>query len=173
MIKKEECLFLGTLVRPHGTKGAVLILLRDIKAEEIIKRDTVFVVIDGLLVPFFIEEFRISSSDAIIAKFERINDQTAAKSLSGSKVYVLHEQIGKKQKHTSDMIDLKGFTVRDQKTGFTGVAGEINDIVNNPLLQVYKDNKVYYVPLHEDIILKINKKEKTIVIDAPEGLFEL
>ena len=61
----------------------------------------------------------------------------------------------------------------DKKLGFIGIAGEIEDIANNPLLHVTHEGKEFLIPVHEDIILEINDRDKVIFIDAPDGLFEL
>jgi ribosomal 30S subunit maturation factor RimM len=54
-----------------------------------------------------------------------------------------------------------------------GLATEIIDVANNPLLAVRNGDKEYLVPVHENIILEINDREMEIRIDAPEGLFDL
>lgn len=164
---------LGTIAKPHGTKGSVLLWLRNIKAEEFRKRESVFVDIDGLLVPFFIEEFNTSSSDAVIMKFEDVDSETKARTFAGLEVYIEIFQVRPNKKVTDGKPQLKGYTVLDVKLGIIGTAGEIEDIANNPLLHVTREGKDFLIPLHEDIILKINDKDKEISISAPEGLFEL
>ncbi|MBN1790118.1 MAG: hypothetical protein JW830_06465 [Bacteroidales bacterium] len=173
MITKDNCILLGTLTKPHGTKGLALIRLKDLKAEDIKKGGSVFVEIDGLLVPFFMESFQERSADSIILKLEGIQSETGLKELTGSNVYVLASQIKRKRKMLSGIPQLSGYRVKDLHTGFTGTAGEITGMASNPLLQVYHEGHEYLVPVHEDIILEINDKERMIVIEAPEGLFDL
>jgi 16S rRNA processing protein RimM len=173
MIRIADCLLLGTIAKPHGTKGSVLLWLRNIKAEDIKKRDWVFVETDGLPVPFFIEEFRIGSTDAVILKLADINTETKAKSLSGHAVYLLPDQLKRQKRSLQEMPSLSGYRVKDKRLGFIGIAGEIADIANNPLLQVRFEDREFLVPVHESIILEVNDKKKIILIDAPEGLFEL
>ena len=173
MIKKEECLLLGTIAKPHGTKGSLLLWLRNIKAEEIKKRDTVFVEIDGLLVPFFIEEFRTGSPDAVILKFEDVNTETKARTFAGNPVYILTDHLKLKNSTFKEVPSLIGYKVNDKALGFVGIAGEIADIANNPLLQVNHEGREFLIPVHEDIILEINDKDRVILIDAPQGLFEI
>jgi 16S rRNA processing protein RimM len=173
MITRDNCQLLGTIAKPHGTKGSVLLWLRNIKAEEFIKRESVFVEIDGLLVPFFIEEFKKSSSDAVIMKFEDVDSETKARTIAGLEVYIEINQVRLK-KEASDRIPLlTGYRVQDINLGFIGTAGEIEDIAHNPLLHVRGEGKDFLIPVHADIILDINDKDKVITIAAPEGLFDL
>lgn len=172
MIRKDNNLLLGFIAKPHGTKGSVLIRLRNIKPEEIKKRDWVFVEIDGLLVPFFIEEFRANADDSLVIKFLQINSESEAKSISGSDAYIGHDQIKlKRSKITSSSVS--GYKVIDKSLGFIGIADDITGTTGNPLLRIRQSGKEWLVPVHEDIILAINDTDREITIDAPEGLFDL
>jgi 16S rRNA processing protein RimM len=173
MIKKDKCLLLGTLTKPHGTKGSVLLWFKNLIAEDIRLRESVFVEIDGLLVPYFIENFKQNTPETAILKFEGIDSETKAKTFAGLAVYMHKDQVKQKRKLTAELPSLSGYKVTDKRLGFVGIAGEIADIANNPLLQVKHENREFLIPIHEDIILEINDKEKEIRIDAPEGLFEL
>jgi 16S rRNA processing protein RimM len=173
MIMRDNCRLLGTIAKPHGTKGSVLLRLRNINAEEFRERESVFVDIDGLLVPFFIEEFKKSSSDAVIMKFEDIDSETKARTFAGLEVYIDINQAKPNKKVSDGKPQFNGYRVQDVNLGFVGTAGEIEDIANNPLLHVMLEGKDFLIPLHEDIILGINDKDKEITIAAPEGLFDL
>jgi 16S rRNA processing protein RimM len=173
MIEKNNCLLLGTLNRLHGTKGSLLLGLKNIKAEDIKKRDSVFIGIDGLLVPFFIESFQVHSAEAILLKIDGLQSEKEAKKLLGAEVYVLSNQVKRKRKSLDEATLLKGYTVVDNKLGFVGVAREITGVASNPLLSIMQGDKEFFIPIHEDIILEINEKEKVIRTQVPEGLFDL
>lgn len=173
MIKKDNCLLLGTLNKPHGTRGSMLLWFRNLKAEDIRKKDSVFVEIDGLLVPFFIESCTKNSKETAILKFEGINSESEAKAFAGLPVYMSNDQVRKKSASSPVVPTLSGFKVIDNKLGFVGNAVEIADIANNPLLVIRNEDKEFLIPIHEEIILDINNRKKEIRINAPEGLFEL
>lgn len=172
MINKDNCILLGTLTKPHGTRGSLIVRFSGLKAEDIKKRGLVFVEIDGLPVPFFIESFQEKTEETVILKIEGIDTENKAREFLGYSVYVMKDQI--KVKLASEKIrDIKGYKVIDENLGFVGFAEEVLDMKNNPLLSVLNGDKEFLVPLHEDIVLEVNDKEKTIRIDAPEGLFDL
>jgi 16S rRNA processing protein RimM len=173
MITRDKCLLLGTLTKPHGVKGSVLLWFRDLKAEDIKEKGTAFVEIDGLLVPFFIENFQEKSRDTAILKFAGIHSETQVKELAGHLVYVLKEQVKRKRRSEAPLQHLSGYRVNDRHRGFIGLAGEIVGNASNPLLEVHHEGREILVPVHEDIILDINDKDKVIVIEAPEGLLDL
>ncbi|HLO59419.1 MAG TPA: hypothetical protein VK179_11805 [Bacteroidales bacterium] len=173
MISKDKCRLIGTLVKPHGTRGSLLLRLKDIQAQDLLKKESLFVDIDGLMVPFFLNEFRPHSTESAIITIDGIPSEDRAKFLVQRDVYVRSDQIRRKRKPVSELPDLNGYKVNDEEKGFIGIAGEIEDISNNPLLNVTSGDKNYLIPLHQDIILEINDENRIIRIKAPEGLFEL
>jgi 16S rRNA processing protein RimM len=172
MINKDDCLLFGTIGKPHGTKGAFVLLLRNIKADEIKKRDSIFVEIDGLLVPFFIELFQASSNDAVLIKLEGISEPKA-KTFAGLNIYGRKEQVIKEKNTDIKPSEISGFDVFDITKGLVGKAVDIAEIANNPLLIVHNGDHEFLIPWHEDIIQEIDHRKRKITIDAPEGLFDL
>lgn len=173
VIRKEDNLLLGTIARPHGTKGSVLIRLKNLKPEEIKKKDWWFVETDGLLVPFFIEDVRPGSDDSLIAKFIQIASEQEARSLSGREVYISFDLVKKRKKQIAEVTSVKGYRVSDKNRGEVGIAIEITGVSSNPLLRVVDGKKEWLIPVHEDIIVEINDDTKEIRIEAPDGLFDL
>jgi 16S rRNA processing protein RimM len=88
-------------------------------------------------------------------------------------LYVNSDQIRRKKKSPGNLPDFTGYIVTDNKLGFIGIAGSIEDISNNPLLHVNHEGRNFMIPLHEDIIESIDDEEQSIIINAPEGLFDL
>jgi 16S rRNA processing protein RimM len=172
MINKDNCILLGTLTKPHGTRGSLIVRFSGLKAEDIHKRGLVFVEIDGLPVPFFIESFQEKTEDTVILKIEGIDTENKAREFLGYPVYMMKDQIKVKSSSKKNQ-DIKGYQVIDKHLGFIGFAEEVIEMTKNPLMSVRNGDKEFLVPVHEDIILEVNDKEKIIRIDAPEGLFDL
>jgi len=173
MITSYNCVLLGTLTKPFKTKGSVLVRFRDLTKDDIKERETVFLEIDGILVPFFIEVFEEKSTDTAILKLDGIDTESRAREFSGCQVYVRKDQVKRKKSVQESLPDLTDYRVQDLNLGYIGVAGAIVDIANNPLLKVHHEDRDFLVPFHEDIIREVNHAERVIVIEAPEGLFEL
>jgi 16S rRNA processing protein RimM len=173
MINKDNCILLGTLTKAYGVRGSFLLRGRNLKAEDINEKASVFVEIDGLLVPFFVEDFLIKSPDAVILKFEGIDSETKAKEFSGLFVYKIQEHIERKSGTVRESPDIRNYRVLDKQLGFVGLVLKIIDLTNNPLLVLKKEERQYFVPVHDDLILEVNDKEKVIRINAPDGLFDI
>jgi len=173
MINKDNCILLGTLSRPHGTGGSLQIRFSGLKAGDIKDKGTVFVEVDGLPVPFFIEDFREKADDTAILKFEGIDSETRAREFTGYSVYVMKGQVRRRGSKTEGLPELQGYSVVDDRAGFVGYAGRVTLASVNPLLVVEHEGREFLVPYHEDIIRAVDHDEKVIRINAPEGLFDL
>lgn len=111
--------------------------------------------------------------DTAILKLDGIDTESQAREFSGCQVYVRKDQVKRKKSVQESLPDFTGYRVQDLNLGYMGVAGAIVDIANNPLLEVHREDRHFLVPFHEDIIREVNHTELVIVIEAPEGLFEL
>jgi 16S rRNA processing protein RimM len=169
MIDLSGSILLGTIAKTHGFRGHVIVRLNRFSAEDILKMETVFIEIDGLPVPFFVEDFEERTSDTLLISLEDIHDEKQAKELTGSDLYLPKRNIISKE-YPSQASVLLGFQVIDNHAGEIGVISEIIDIEMNPLLRVVKDRKEILVPFHPDFINRIDKKKKKIFIETPPGL---
>jgi 16S rRNA processing protein RimM len=173
MINKDNCMLLGTLAKPYGTRGMLQVKLGKIRADEIKDRGLVFVEIDGLPVPFFVVEFIEKSTDSIVIRLDGVDEEVRAREFLGCAVYLMKEQVKRRGRESDLPPSVNGYRVIDVRLGFVGIAGEIIEMARNPLLTVMKDDREFLIPVHEDIVLKINDRAREIQVDTPEGLFDL
>ena len=86
MIRREEVYKIGRLGKTHGVRGEISFLLDD----DVFDRtdaDYLILDIDGILVPFFIEEYRFKTDSNALMKFDGIDTQERARELTGCDVY--------------------------------------------------------------------------------------
>ena len=72
MIKQEEVFRIGRLGKTHGVKGEVSFQFDDDVFDRV-DCDYLVLDIDGILVPFFMEEYRFRSDSVALMKFEDID----------------------------------------------------------------------------------------------------
>ena len=66
-----------------------------------------------------------------------------------------------------------GFTVIDEVHGDIGIIQSINDSTAQALFEVLKEDKQLLIPVNDDIITKVDRKNKAIYVTTPEGLVDL
>ena len=87
MIKKEEVFKIGVINKPHGVKGEVSFSFTDDIFDRVEDCDYLILMMDGILVPFFWEEYRFKSDNVALVKFEGIDTAERAKMFTNVEVY--------------------------------------------------------------------------------------
>ena len=169
MIKEEDVYKIGRLGKTHGVRGEVSFLFDD----DVFDRtdaDYLILRVDGILVPFFIEEYRFKSDANAIVKFDGIDTQERARELTGCDVYFPRSLAEGDEGDISWSI-LVGFDILEAQSGkAVGRIAAIDDATMNILFEL-EDGRL--VPASEDLITAIDQEARTITMHIPEGLLEL
>jgi len=168
MIKREEVYKIGKLSKAHGVKGELSFLFDD----DVFDRtdaDYIIVDIDGILVPFFIEEYRFKTDNNALMKLEGIDTMEQARELSGCDVF-FPRNLSDEDEQVS-WAKITGYELIDTSTGKSiGKIASIDDSTINILFEL-EDGKL--IPASEDLIQDIDIKRQKIEINLPEGILEL
>jgi 16S rRNA processing protein RimM len=168
MIRREDVYRIGKIGKPHGVKGEVSFQFDD----DIFDRtdaDFLILELDGILVPFFMEEYRFRSDSLALMKLEGIDTQERARELTNCEVFFPREQ--QDDEESLSWAAIIGFTVIDEQTNTpVGTIASVDDSTENVLFEL-EDGTL--IPASEDLITNIDTKKRTITIDLPEGLLEL
>jgi 16S rRNA processing protein RimM len=172
-MNKADCFHLGYIAKLHGFKGEVSLFLDVTNPSDYQTLDAVFIDINGQLVPFFVDSLKLKNKGFAAVKFEGVDDESSARRLLRMQVF-LPEQVLPKLSgiHFYDH-EVVGFKVIDKHYGEVGVLEAVIDFQVNPLIQILKDGREVLIPLREGLVKKLDRKNKIMNIEAPEGLIEL
>ncbi|HNX67300.1 MAG TPA: hypothetical protein PKH02_10490, partial [Bacteroidales bacterium] len=130
--------------------------------------EPVFVVIDGIPVPFFVRDVRYAGGDTMVLAFDDYTTPASVLMLKGCEVkYEIPEGV---EKAPDLMI---GYTICDANSPFTAVIISVDEQPGQLLATVDMNGKEIFIPLHPDLILSVNHKKKLIKMSLPEGLADL
>jgi 16S rRNA processing protein RimM len=171
MAYRNEIL-LGRITKVSGYEGAVTVKLERFFSEKLPHMESVFLEIEGRPVPFFISASEYSGADILKLQFDGYDSSEKVNEFIGCQVYLTTAApVGKKIENVQN---LSGFSVL---TSDNIVLGSVDEVIQNPgqwLLSVVSDmGKTILIPLHENFIVKIDKKKKILIMDLPEGLTEI
>ncbi len=165
----EEYYKIGKIGKPHGVKGEVSFHFSD----DVFDRtdaEYLMLCIDGLLVPFFMEEYRFRSDETALVKFCDIETQERAAELTGCEVFFSREMSDSDNENVS-WAEIVGFMLKDKATGNDiGCIASVDDTTVNILFEL-KDGTL--IPASDELISNININKKEIVIELPEGILDL
>ena len=169
MIRKEEVYRIGRLGKAHGVKGEVTLQFDDDIFDRV-DADYLVLDVDGILVPFFIEEYRFRSDTVALMKFCDIDTQQRASELTGCDVY-FPRALANEDDGTPTLASLVGFDLAETATATNvGRIAAIDDTTANLLFEL-EDGRL--IPANDDLIDHIDTKNKVITMTIPEGLLEL
>jgi len=165
-------ILLGRITKLSGYEGAVTVKLEKNFPENILPDESVFLEIEGRPVPFFISDYEYTGADILKISFEGYDTKEKITEFIGCRIFLTK---GKPEVTPSEEINiLIGFKViiKNDK-----LLGTIKDVIESPgqwLLNITSPEKEeILVPFHEDFIVSINKPEKKVLMNLPEGLTEI
>jgi 16S rRNA processing protein RimM len=172
-MNKADCFHLGYIAKLHGFKGEVSLFLDVTNPSDYQTLDAVFIEINGQLVPFFIDSIKLKNKGFAAVKFEGVDDESSARRLLRMQVF-LPEQVLPKLSgiHFYDH-EVVGYKVIDAHYGEVGILEAVIDFQVNPLIQILNNGAEVLIPLRDGLVKKLDRKNKIMNIEAPEGLIEL
>ena len=169
MFEKADCFNLGSIARLHSFKGELSIFLDVDDPQEFQKLESVFVEIDNILVPFFIEDIRIRNKGFAVVKFEDINTEAKAKRLLKKKLYLPLDFLDDLEDDEFYLFEIEGFKVVDHVHGDIGEMIKVLDYKTNPLYQIDFKGKEILIPKQDQFFDRIDWDQEIIYLKAPEG----
>ena len=163
---------IGTIVSKHGYKGFIKISTSSFNFDKLPDIKHLFIDINNCFIPFRIDEIKSFSDNQLILKLSEVNTEKEAEDIIFKNVYIdskSYEPIEEKSFFYNELVNFSVYSNSKK----IGVIDNINTELPQPVFEVLiKSNKVM-IPIHEDLIDKIDKKNKIIHIDIPDGLIEI
>lgn len=170
MIKEQEVYKIGVIGKAHGVKGELSIQIDDDVFDRV---DAEYLVLklDGIFVPFFMEEYRFKSDSVALVKFEGVDTQERARELTGVEVYFPRELAEQDEEAELSYAALVGYTLIDNNSGNpVGTIAYVDEQTINIMFEL-EDGRL--IPASEELIVDVDQKNRTITLDIPEGILDL
>jgi 16S rRNA processing protein RimM len=175
-------LAVGRIARAHGLRGRVLLAPYN-EASEGLERASAF-----WLQPRTLREpggagaaegpprrFEVAHAERVhlgyLVSLRGVIDRDAAEALRGSEALIEREELPALEADQIWAADLVGMQVRDEAGAVRGEVVGLEAAGPNDLLQVKAEAGVALVPM--GLVREVDEEGRTIVIEAPEGLFEV
>jgi 16S rRNA processing protein RimM len=162
---------IGTIIKPHGYKGELLLRGKQKNLENLKIGMPLFIEIDEQSIPFFIEEFSTDAlGEKMILKLEFIDSDIEARRYINCEVFGELFRSDKIPGITSPN-DFIGFIVKDKDSNAEFEVIDFYDNAENPILVLKDGGKQLLLPRNADYVLEIDNRNKTIIVDLPDGIF--
>lgn len=173
MVKSINVYKIGRIGKPHGVKGEMNFMFTD---DVFDRTDSDYLIIEteGLLVPFFIEEYRFRSDETALLKLCDIDTQERAQQFTNCDVYFERDKADNADGELT-WAQIIGFSLVNDSNGTTvGTIAAVDDSTINTLFEVVTpDGRRILVPAPDDLITEVRADEKIISLQIPDGLLAL
>lgn len=173
MIKEEEVYRIGKIGKPHGVKGEVTMMFSDDVFDRV-DAEYVVLLIDGIFVPFFFEEYRFRTEETALVKFCDIDTQEQARELTNCEVY-FPRSLSESDGDNVSLSELNGYKIIDHiYNKEIGTICGIDDSTANILFEVRTaDGEQLLIPASPTLIKSIDAENLAIGMELPEGLLDI
>ena len=123
------------------------------------------------LLPYFIESIRVKSDDEVFVKIEGIDSKETARMLVQKQVWLTEEDF-QKYASKSTPVSLLGFHIINENEDL----GEILEVIEQPhqlLCRIEWEGKEALIPVHQETLQKIDKKNRRVLVQLPNGLLDV
>ena len=170
MIREEDVYKIGVIGKTHGVKGELSIHVDDDVFDRV-DADYLVLRLDGILVPFFMEEYRFRSEEVVLMKFVSVDTQERARQLTGTEVFFPRHLAESEEETEMSMAQIVGFSIVNDADGKeVGRVENIDDSTVNTLFEL--DNGIL-IPATDDMVTEIDMEKRIVRMLLPEGLLDL
>ncbi len=171
-MEKDQCFYFGKVIKTHGIKGEISIRIDADEPQEYLGLNFILLEIQRSLIPFFITKIGIHGNKAYV-KLQDVDTIERASELAGLDIFLPLEQLPKLKGNKFYFHEVPGFKIVDEKHGLIGSLEQVLEYPGQALFQVLVGKKEVLIPILDEVITKVDRRSKTIYIQAPEGLIDL
>jgi 16S rRNA processing protein RimM len=169
----KDCFYLGKIVKKYSFKGELLVKLDTDEPELFKNLESVFISLRNNLIPFFIESCKLHKTQLLRIKFEEVDTEEDANALMKAELYLPLSILPKLEGKKFYFHEVIGFTMIDENFGDVGVIENVDTTGAQELFVVDKDGTEILVPVNDEFITKVDRNQKQIIVNTPEGLIDL
>tara|TARA_B100000963_G_scaffold335470_1_gene329628 strand:- start:90 stop:629 length:540 start_codon:yes stop_codon:yes gene_type:complete len=179
MIESEDWLVIGIITSSHGVAGKLNIKsLSDFKERFTQPGKRWIQKNNEEPIPYnLISGFQKPGKESFIISLEGIKDRNQADNLKQYKLLVKSNDMPKLNDNEFHLNQLLNLDVKLSEGNELKVIGKVVDLIteknNLIVIRLSKNNKKTLIPFVKEIVIKIDKKNKYLIIDPPKGLLEL
>ena len=172
-MQKEDCFFVGKVVKKYSFKGELLIKLDTDDPELFLEMESVFVEQHKTLIPFFVEHSQLHKSSLLRVQFEDVYDEATANAMIGTELFLPLSFLPPLEGTKFYYHEIIGFKATDIRFGDVGVLVGVNDKTAQHLFVIENQGKEILIPINDLFIKLVDRENKILGLDVPQGLIEL
>ena len=163
---------IGTIITKHGFNGSLILKVSDKYSNNLSILDFLFIEINKKHIPFKLDSIKTFKNKSYKIKFNEVNDDAYANQLISKSVFIKSNDYPDLKEETNIYSAIINFSAFNNEAKI-GEIININENLPQPVFEINYKSKTVMVPIHEDLIIKIDKENKNIFLRIPDGLLDI
>jgi len=168
----DDCFEIGYILKPHGLKGALNILLDVDDPKKYSEMESVIIKIGDNLVPFFVSNLKLNGNKGIL-QLQDIDTIEQADNLKSCTLLLPVEMLPVLEQGQFYYHDIIGYKIVDQSLGTLGNIENIFTQGMQDLISMKYKGKDILIPVNDEIVGSANHDQRILYVNLPEGLLEI
>ena len=165
--------YLGKITRKFSFKGELIIFLDTDTPTHYYGLKKIFLKVNNSYLPYFISKISKYKNNSARVKFEDVKNESEAMELVNYEIFLPIDELPKLEGKKFYYHEVVGFKVFDIIQGEVGEVKYINDQTPQHLFVIKSNGKEILIPINDDFIIDLDRKNKIINLKVPEGLLKI
>ena len=172
-MKLDDFYYLGKITKKFSFRGEVIIFLDTDSPEFYYNIKKLFLKINNVFTPFDVTSVKPNKTNRIRVKINGIDSENDTDKLINKEIYLPIESLPKTDKNSFYYHEIIGYTVVGKDNKKVGNITGVNDQSPQHLFQINALGKKTLIPINDKLIIKVDKKNKIIKMDLPDGILDI
>ncbi|MEW6470264.1 MAG: ribosome maturation factor RimM [Bacteroidota bacterium] len=170
---KKDLFTLGRFIKTHKFDGSLILLLDVDSVDRYSDLREIYLLKEGSAQRFALELYELNRNRTAVIRLQGISSAEEARELLGEEVFLPLDLLPELKGNRFYFHEVRGFNVIDTVHGPIGKLSSVIELPHRNLLQVMRDNREILIPLLEHTILTVDRINKTLHVQTPEGLVDI
>jgi len=172
-MNKEDFYFLGKITKTSGYTGNLMFFFDVDDIQQYNNLEAVFISLNDELIPFAIRKISIRSNATAQVQLEDVLTEDAAMALVGNELYLPLTYLPPLKGNKFYFHEVIEFRVIDRNLGELGTVDRVMDQGSQAIFVVIHKNKEVLIPISNEIVKNVDRKNRSILVETPEGLIDI
>jgi len=172
-MQNHDFYYLGKILKTFGNKGQLMVHLDVDEPSDYQKLESVYLNVYGERIPFFITQVELRSRNQAVFSFADVITSDEAGEYVGCEMFLPSTRLPELSGTQFYFHEVEGFTVIDVNFGNLGILESVLDLHHQSLFQIRFNGKEILIPVADQIIREVDRINKVLRIEAPEGLIDI
>ena len=169
----DNFFYIGKIVSKFSYKGECLILYDTDSPIDFLMINFLYIQEKDSLIKFNLTKCRLHKKKFFRIKIEEINSDTEIEKFMNKKVFLPKKMLPKLSGNQFYYHEIIGFVLKNNENEIIGKIISIDDSLKQPILTIKNQNNQFLIPLHKDIVIKLDRSKKELILNLVEGLDNL